>query len=281
MIESGISDAPSTGTGFSGTGDAAGHGSAGRGQEPRPDPGSTAVVMGLRMAGALLLVICGWLAGDAVQTGCRAHVQALRWAIWLVQRLRQEIAYRQADRELLYRLLCQEDPALSGQGGLSQLPLPSSLTGEEQTLLRECLSGIGHAAAQQECERLDYYQLRFEKILVEAEQKEQARAVRPTVWEPLPERCWLCGSCEQGAVFRLEWLKGKSWKNKGDGFPWRSIWYSKLRRLGIIVAVLNQLLIRSGGTNQAMMTTLAGLVVVLSMLVQQISALFVTIQVLV
>ena len=132
--------------------------------------------MGLRMAGALLLVICGWLAGDAVQTGCRAHVQALRWAIWLVQRLRQEIAYRQADRELLYRLLCQEDPALSGQGGLSQLPLPSSLTGEEQTLLQECLSGIGHAAAQQECERLDYYQLRFEKILVEAEQKEQARA---------------------------------------------------------------------------------------------------------
>lgn len=45
-----------------------------------------------------------------------------------------------------------------------------------------------------------------------------------------------------------------------------------------IVAVLNQLLIRSGREDQAMMTTLAGLVVVLSMLVQQISALFVTIQ---
>ena len=47
---------------------------------------------------------------------------------------------------------------------------------------------------------------------------------------------------------------------------------------GIIVAVLNQLLIRSGREDQAMMTTLAGLVVVLSILVKQISALFVTIK---
>ena len=52
----------------------------------------------------------------------------------------------------------------------------------------------------------------------------------------------------------------------------------KIAAFGIIVAVLNQLLIRSGREDQAMMTTLAGLVVVLSMLVQQISALFVTIQ---
>ena len=44
------------------------------------------------------------------------------------------------------------------------------------------------------------------------------------------------------------------------------------------MAVLNQLLIRSGREDQAMMTTLAGLVVVLSMLVQQISDLFVTIK---
>ena len=52
----------------------------------------------------------------------------------------------------------------------------------------------------------------------------------------------------------------------------------KIAAIGIIVAVLNPLLIRSGREDQAMMTTLAGLVVVLSMLVQQISALFVTIQ---
>ena len=49
----------------------------------------------------------------------------------------------------------------------------------------------------------------------------------------------------------------------------------KIAAIGIIVAVLNQLLIRSGREDQAMMTTLAGLVVVLSILVKQISALFI------
>ena len=52
----------------------------------------------------------------------------------------------------------------------------------------------------------------------------------------------------------------------------------KIAAIGIIVAVLNQLLIRSGREDQAMMTTLAGLVVVLSILVRQISALFVIIK---
>ena len=52
----------------------------------------------------------------------------------------------------------------------------------------------------------------------------------------------------------------------------------KIAAIGIIVAVLNQLLIRSGREDQAMMTTLAGLVVVLSSLVKQISALFATIR---
>ena len=52
----------------------------------------------------------------------------------------------------------------------------------------------------------------------------------------------------------------------------------KIAAIGIIVAVLNQLLIRSGREDQAMMTTLAGLVVGLSILVKQISVLFVTIK---
>ena len=52
----------------------------------------------------------------------------------------------------------------------------------------------------------------------------------------------------------------------------------KIAAIGIIVAVLNQLLIRSGREDQAKMTTLAGLVVVLSILVKQISVLFVTIK---
>ena len=48
----------------------------------------------------------------------------------------------------------------------------------------------------------------------------------------------------------------------------------KLAAIGILVAVLNLLLVRSGREEQAMMTTLAGLIVVLMMLVQQISDLF-------
>lgn len=52
----------------------------------------------------------------------------------------------------------------------------------------------------------------------------------------------------------------------------------KIAAIGIIVAVLNQLLIRSGREDQAMMTTLAGLIVVLTMLVGQISDLFILIQ---
>ena len=48
----------------------------------------------------------------------------------------------------------------------------------------------------------------------------------------------------------------------------------KIAAIGIIVAVLNQLLIRSGREDQAMMTTLAGLIVVMMVLVQQISNLF-------
>ena len=52
----------------------------------------------------------------------------------------------------------------------------------------------------------------------------------------------------------------------------------KIAAIGIIVAVLNQLLVRSDRPDQAMMTTLAGLVVVLSILVKQISTLFATIR---
>lgn len=48
----------------------------------------------------------------------------------------------------------------------------------------------------------------------------------------------------------------------------------KIAAIGIIVAVLNLLLARSGRDEQAMMVTIAGLVVVLMMLVQQISDLF-------
>ena len=48
----------------------------------------------------------------------------------------------------------------------------------------------------------------------------------------------------------------------------------KIAAIGILVSVLNQVLSRSGRDEQATMTTLAGLVVILMMGVQQISGLF-------
>ena len=52
----------------------------------------------------------------------------------------------------------------------------------------------------------------------------------------------------------------------------------KIAAIGILVSVLNQVLTRSGRDEQATMTTLAGLVVVLMMVVQEISDLFTLVQ---
>ncbi len=48
----------------------------------------------------------------------------------------------------------------------------------------------------------------------------------------------------------------------------------KIAAVGILVSVLNQVLSRAGRDEQATMTTLAGLVVVLMMVVREISSLF-------
>ncbi len=48
----------------------------------------------------------------------------------------------------------------------------------------------------------------------------------------------------------------------------------KIAAIGILVAVLNQVLIRSGREEQAMMTTLAGIIVVLMMVSKEIASLF-------
>lgn len=48
----------------------------------------------------------------------------------------------------------------------------------------------------------------------------------------------------------------------------------RIAAVGILVAVFNLLLTRSGREEQALMTTLAGLIVVLMLIVQEISELF-------
>ena len=52
----------------------------------------------------------------------------------------------------------------------------------------------------------------------------------------------------------------------------------KIAAIGIIVSVLNQVLVRSGREDQAMLTTLPGLIVVMTMVITRIKELFVTIK---
>ena len=52
----------------------------------------------------------------------------------------------------------------------------------------------------------------------------------------------------------------------------------KIAAIGIIISVLNTVLVRSGREDQAMLTTLAGVIVVLMMLIPQISELFSTVK---
>ncbi len=52
----------------------------------------------------------------------------------------------------------------------------------------------------------------------------------------------------------------------------------RIAAIGILVAVLYQVLVRAGREDQAMMTTLAGLIIVLTMVIKEISTLFNTVR---
>jgi stage III sporulation protein AC len=52
----------------------------------------------------------------------------------------------------------------------------------------------------------------------------------------------------------------------------------KIAAIGIIVAVLNQVLIRAGREDQAMMTTLAGIIVVLVIIINMVNDFFITVK---
>ncbi len=70
------------------------------------------------------------------------------------------------------------------------------------------------------------------------------------------------------AVVTSHHTKGKAGNSMDVDFIFR------IAAIGILVAVLNQVLTRSGRDEQAMMTTLAGLIVVLMLVVEKISDLF-------
>lgn len=52
----------------------------------------------------------------------------------------------------------------------------------------------------------------------------------------------------------------------------------KIAGIGILVAVLHQVLVKAGREDQAMMTTLAGLIIVLTIVIKEIATLFTTVK---
>lgn len=52
----------------------------------------------------------------------------------------------------------------------------------------------------------------------------------------------------------------------------------KIAGIGILISVIYQILVKSGREDQAMMVTLAGMIIVLSVIIKEIGALFETVR---
>lgn len=86
----------------------------------------------------------------------------------LLQRVRQEINYRHTDLTLLFRRLKQEG-LVTGESFRGFCPLPG-LTRPERDCFIECFSSLGRMEAEQECQRLTFYQERFTLFLQQAQE---------------------------------------------------------------------------------------------------------------
>ena len=122
----------------------------------------------LRIVGALFWLGCGWCAGDAACQNTRRHLAALEKTLLLLQRVRQEISYRHTNLTLLFRRLKQEG-LVTGESFQALCPLPG-LTRPERDCFIECFSGLGRTEAEQECQRLAFYQERFTLFLQQAQE---------------------------------------------------------------------------------------------------------------
>ena len=96
-----------------------------------------------------------------------------------LERIRQEVAFRRSDLQQLYAELCREGILESGARCLQEAPPPEGLTREEQQCFRTCMSGLGRAEAQQECEQLDYYRARLQALQQTAEHAARRQAGLP------------------------------------------------------------------------------------------------------
>lgn len=189
--------------------------------------------MMLHILGALLLPLCGWLAGDAIQARTVQHLAALQKCLALLERIRQEVAFRRADLQQLYAELCREGILESGARCLQEAPPPEGLTREEQQCFRTCMSGLGRAEAQQECEQLDYYRGPPAGFAA------NGRTRCPAAGRSAPQT----GPCSRDGNGTAAHLNSEILEETAQ---MEIDLVFKIAAIGIIVAVLNQLLIRSG-----------------------------------
>jgi stage III sporulation protein AB len=139
----------------------------------------------LRGSGAALLVFCGWYAGALHQRSLRTRRMELEQTEQLLQRIRQEIAYRHRALDQLYQLLAAEgsmacfmpeDTGAEIAASFQTLSPPQSFSADEKACFVECMADLGHTEAQQECERLNYFLQRFAQFRLQAKEAEQKAA---------------------------------------------------------------------------------------------------------
>lgn len=121
----------------------------------------------LRWAGALMLTVCGWCAGDALAQELQAEVDALEDTVHLLEDIQEEIAFRRQDLGRLCVRLTREG-RLCTQGGTMQTALPPpTLDRREAEWFRECFARLGRTEAEQECQRLEQYTDKFRTALAQ------------------------------------------------------------------------------------------------------------------
>lgn len=213
----------------------------------------------LRWLSVCCFVVCGWCAGDSFHQQAQAHLEALRKTLELLETLHQEISFRRSDLNLLCRKLIQDGQLPPETVSLQTLePFPS-----HAPAFQNVFQAWGDWKRSRSADGLNCIRHSFRPLCRKVKLwPEHSRCFRTSwAWPPglqLPF-CWDESAQKERTRMEIDLI-------------------FKIAAIGIIVAVLNQLLIRSGREDQAMMTTLAGLVVVLSILVKQISVLFVTIK---
>lgn len=229
----------------------------------------------LKLIGALLL------AGGAGALGCSAAAQlsrrvaVLRALLGALEGMEREIAFRLTPMpELLERAAAESPPPVCtlfarcrtlldelGERSMAELwrealeQVPLGLDGPGRLALEELGEVLGRYDGDGQREALAHTRAELSRRWSRPGRPGKNKGGCTRCSGSRPGHSWLSCCCEGACDMDVDLI-------------------FKIAAIGILVSVLNQVLSRSGRDEQATMTTLAGLVVVLMMVVQQISGLF-------